>query len=223
MNHKSKNATARPKIPREIKRLVSQATFTFRTKKSGNGQCALIEGGLIITAAHCLDWSCSAMMAYQGEFYLETIATSRGDVIVSTLAVEPVSDLAVLGCPDDQALPTEAENFDAMCARITPLKLHQRPPVPFEPFPVWIRTHLKTWVPATATYYRGDASFSYDTGSRIIGGTSGGPIVNQAGELVGIVSNSTENLVAGAYCAAAPLLALALPAWVIQRASSQQP
>jgi hypothetical protein len=30
----------------------------------------LIEGGLIITAAHCLDWNCTGMMA-MGEFCLE--------------------------------------------------------------------------------------------------------------------------------------------------------
>jgi hypothetical protein len=161
------------------------------------------------------------MMA-MGEYCLETITTPHGDVIANTVAVEPVSDLAVLGCPDDQVLFAEAEVFDAFCERITPLRLHRRPLIPFKPFPVWIRTHLKTWVPATATYHRSNAQFSYRTTSKIIGGTSGGPIVNRAGELVGIVSHSTERPVAGEYCAAAPLLSLALPAWVLQRAITMQ-
>jgi hypothetical protein len=153
---------------------------------------------------------------------LGNIATAHGDVIASTLAVEAVSDLAVLGCPDDQALSAEAEAFDAFCERITPLRLHRRPLIPFKPFPVWIRTHLKTWIPATATYHRSNAQFSYRTTGKIVGGTSGGPIVNRSGELVGIVSHSTERPVGGAYCAAAPLLSLALPAWVLGRATTIQ-
>jgi hypothetical protein len=136
------------------------------------------------------------------------------------MAVEPVSDIAVLGCPDDQALSAEAEAFDAFCERTTPLRLHRRPLIPFKSFPVWIRTHLKTWIPATATYYRSKTQFSYRTTSMVFGGTSGGPIVNRAGELVGIVSHSTERPVGGEYCAASPLLSLALPAWVLRGATT---
>ena len=221
MNRKTKKATTRPNIPSEIKKLVSQATFTFRTKKNGNGQCVLIGGGLVITAAHCLDWNCTGMMA-MGEYCLERIATARGDVIAYTMAVEPVSDTAILGCPDDQDLSAQAEVFDAFRERITPLRLHLRPLIPFKPFPVWIRTHLKTWIPATATYYRSNAQFSYRTTSKVVGGTSGGPIVNRGGELVGIVSHSTERPVGGEYCAAAPLLSLALPAWVLRGATTRK-
>ena len=221
MSHKNNRADARQSISAEIKKLVSQATFTLRTRKNGNGQCVMIGGGLVITAAHCLDWNCTGMMA-MGEYCLEKIATAHGDVIANTIAVEPVSDIAVLGCPDDQALSAEAEIFDAFCEQITPLRLQRRSLIPFKPFPVWIRTHLKTWIPATATYYGSNAKFSYRTASRIVGGTSGGPIVNQAGELVGIVSHSTERPVGGEHCAAAPLLALALPAWVLRDATTRK-
>ncbi len=223
MTHKTNRATTRPNIPAEIKKLVSQATFTIRTKKGGNGQSVLIEGSLIITAAHCLDWNCTGMMTL-GERYLERIATGHGDLIANTLAVEPVTDCAVLGCPDNQTFYAEAQAFDDFCERITPLTLHRRPLIPFKPFPVWIRTHLRTWVSGTATYYGGDCgTFAYQTDIEILSGTSGGPIVNHAGELVGVVSNGTNSSDGrGKYDSAAPLLSLALPAWVLQRATTIQ-
>ncbi len=40
-------------------KLVAGATFKFHTKKGGNGQCILVEGGFIITAAHCVNWDCA--------------------------------------------------------------------------------------------------------------------------------------------------------------------
>jgi hypothetical protein len=218
MNQKTKQTTARQTITPEIKNLVAQATFTIRPKKGGSGQCVLIEGGLIITAAHCVSWDCGGEMVL-GDFYLEKIATAHGDLTATVLAVEPVSDLAVLGCPDSQTFSAPAKAFDEFCERITPLRLYRRPMMPFKPMPVWILSHLKTWIPATATYFGSNADFSFDTTRKINGGTSGGPIVNRAGELVGVVSHTTEDPVDGEYCSSAPLLSLALPAWVIQGAT----
>ena len=169
-------------LPSDLKKLVAGATFTIRTKEHGNGQCVLVEGGLIITAAHCVDWDCSGGMA-MGDFYLNTIKTGTGNWIASTLAVEPVSDIAVLGRPDDQEFSGEAAAFDELCKHIVPVSLLKRTPKVFKPFPVWIRTHRRTWVAGTATYFRDNPIFSYETKYAIQPGTSGGPIVNRSGRI----------------------------------------
>jgi S1-C subfamily serine protease len=202
-------------IPSGFKDLVAGATFKIHTKERGSGQCVLVEGGLILTAAHCVDWDCTGKMAL-GEFYFCTIKTGNGDLIASTLAVEPVSDIAVLGRPDDQ---TVAVAFDEFCERVAPVQLLRKTPKKFEPFPVWIRTHLKTWVSGTATHNGWNSTFAFNTDRNLLGGTSGGPIVNNAGELVGVVSNSPFNRSQGTTnCTqVAGLLSLALPAWIITR------
>jgi hypothetical protein len=199
-----------------VKKLVAGATFKIPTKERGNGQCVLVEGGFIITAAHCVDWDCTSLMAVWGDYY-NKIKTGSGDLTTGTLAVEPVSDIAVLGCPDDNRLPDEALAFEDWCAHIVPVKLLRRTPKARVPFPVWIRTHVETWVAGTATYSGWSYStFSYTTDSEIPSGTSGGPIVNHAGELVGVVSHGT-NCCKGKYYSGAGLLSLALPTWVIAR------
>jgi hypothetical protein len=203
-------------IPASVKKLVAGATFKIHTKERGAGQCVLVEGGLILTAAHCVDWDCTGKMA-QGEFFLSKIKTGDGELIATTLAVEPVSDIAVLASPDEQALPDESAAFDELCERMAPVKLLQRTPKAREPFPVWIRTHLKTWVAGKAIYYERNCKFDYETECEILCGTSGGPIVNHAGELVGVVSQGTTSRIQGKYASDAGLLSLALPAWIIAR------
>jgi S1-C subfamily serine protease len=204
-------------IPSKIKKLVAGATFKIQTRERGSGQCILIVGGLIITAAHCVDMDCTGRMALAGKFYWSKIQTDGGDLIATTRAVEPVSDIAVLGSPDPADLPeTEAFAFEEWSEHIAPVKLLRKIPKERQPFPVWIRTHHKTWVVGTA-YYGGNSTFAYTTDIEIRGGTSGGPIVNREGELVGVVSHGTTTCVKGRFYSAAGLLPLALPVWVIAR------
>ena len=109
-------------INSSIKKLVARATFKIQTSERGTGQCVAFEGGLFITAAHCVDFDCTGEMV-SGDFYLNKIKTSNGKLITSTLAVEPVSDIAVLGSPDDQSFPRESVAFQKFCDQVVPVKL----------------------------------------------------------------------------------------------------
>jgi len=197
-------------IASDVAKQVSSATFKIHSM-AGNGQCVLIKGGFILTAAHCVNWNCQTMTT-AADYFLNQITTPKGCIVASALAVEPVSDIAVLGCPDYQVFEEESLGFGKICECAPSVKLLRKTPTIGASFAVWVLTHFGTWIAGTATYCGGASTFGYRTQTEIPSGTSGGPIVNDAGELVGVVSQGTNHSSAG-------LLSLALPAWVIARSS----
>ena len=84
---------------------VANATVTLLGR---GGQGVLVSGNLIITAAHCIDFKCEGQMVL-GDYFIEEIKTTQGKLKVAPLAVEPVSDVAVLGSLDDQEFSEEAD------------------------------------------------------------------------------------------------------------------
>ena len=82
---------------------VAKATVTLLGK---GGQGVLVSGNLIITAAHCIAFRCEGEMVL-GDYFIEEIKTCERELKVALLAVEPVSDLAVLGSLDTQAFAKE--------------------------------------------------------------------------------------------------------------------
>jgi S1-C subfamily serine protease len=204
------------KISTGEQELVSKATFKKQSNERGCGQCVLIEGGLIITASHCVDWNNEGGMTL-GDHFLSKITTDAGILTASISAVEPVSDIAILESPNSQTFYEESNAFDDYFENIKPVKLCLETPNRFKSFPVWVWTHLNKWVAGEATFYGGNSTFGYKTDVEITGGTSGGPIVNENGELVGVVSQGTTTEENGKFTSSAALLVLALPAWVIAR------
>ena len=71
------------------------AKATVRLTRSG-GQGVLVCGNVILTAAHCIGFNLEGGMVL-GDFYIEDIETAQGMLKVGPLAVEPISDIAVLG------------------------------------------------------------------------------------------------------------------------------
>ncbi len=211
-------------ISEEIKKLVAGATFKIHSRDRGKGLCVLIEGDLVITASHCANWDSTGNMVTNGEGYLNNIKTKVGDFLATTLAVEAVSDIAVLGSPDPQNYYYESVAFDESCEPVIPVKLLKNIPnlKLGERFPVWVWTHRESWVAGTATYFLGNSTFSFDTESEIPNGSSGGPVVNHAGELIGIVSHCTSAPSQGIFTSAAGFLPMALPAWVIARSTPNE-
>ena len=76
-----------------------------------------------MTAAHCIGRTAEGGMAL-GDYYIEEIVVADGRrLMASPLAVEPVSDLAVLGAVDSQELGEEADAFEDFCSNTKPVRL----------------------------------------------------------------------------------------------------
>ena len=99
---------------------------------------------LVITAAHCLPHLPSAPPGSWEETYRDLIGPLNGSkpkVSVECLFVDPISDIAVLGCPDDQSLFDEAEAYEALVAEATALRISSPP----EQAPAWLLTLDGRW------------------------------------------------------------------------------
>ena len=156
------------------------------------GRGFVVHGGYILTAAHCVPWNGDGLMALDIPFHV-TVVTPHGQRITGrVVAVEPVSDIAVIGSPDCQAFYAESNTFDDFVESGERLIVCDDE-YPFgEWFPVHVFTHECEWISGKAMY-KGDAStLCFQTRPTIPNGTSGSIFVNDRGEVVGIVSSSTE-------------------------------
>ena len=198
---------------------IEKAIVTL-TKRGGQG--VLVADNLILTAAHCIDFSCEGGMIW--DHYIEGIETTAGRFKVGPVAVEPVNDIAVLGTLDGQTFPDEAEQFEEFCAHVAPVPICTEDFELFRKFPAYIHTHKRTWVEAKAQLFRpGGEKLWIAASQQIEPGTSGGPIINASGELLGIVSNAsiiTESMVESSGLTSRPHLTL--PVWVWRRIVNAQ-
>jgi hypothetical protein len=94
------------------------ATVRFRQR---GGQGVIVPGNMIVTAAHVLhEWSSTGGMTL-GDSSFEDVTTRDGRTIAAmVLAVEPVADIAVLGAPDNQMRPEQADAFEAAVEPVAP-------------------------------------------------------------------------------------------------------
>ena len=191
---------------------VAKATVTLSGK---DGQGVLVNSNLILTAAHCIDFRCEGEMVL-GDYFIEEIKTGERELKVAPLAVEPVNDLAVLGSLDNQEFSKEADDFEKFCEDTKPVPLCRRDFVLFRKFRVHIYTHKGIWVTGSAMQCCEDAHvLQVETEDQIEGGTSGGPIIDDSGDLVGIVSIFCDIDEGQRIChGSVPLPHLALPVWV---------
>jgi CBS domain-containing protein len=203
-------------VEEHIKAKVAKATVILL----GNvGQGVLVSGNLIVTAAHCIDFKCEGEMVL-GDYYIEEILTTLGTLKVRPLAVEPVKDIAVLGSLDDQTFPGEAERFEEFCTATEPVVVGQGDYDLFQELPVYIYNgHRGMWIKGSAHLWAEDEPMLWlESDEQIEGGTSGGPIVDESGTLVGIVSNMSINGDNGRKCTGNfPRPHLTLPVWVCSR------
>jgi len=194
------------------------AKATVKVTK-GEGQGVLVGGNIVLTATHCIEWEEEGQMVL-GEHYVEEIETSNEEILkVKPLAVEPVSDMTALGPLDDQTFSDEYERFCSYCEATDPVSLCLDSFELSKPFRVYIYTPNGTWVEAKAEIYtEGSNMLWFDSDEQIKGGTSGGPIVNESGELVGITSNYLRINTPGEKSNGTfPCPHLSLPVWILNK------
>lgn len=191
-----------------------------------SGQGVLVPGGFILTAAHCIWWDGDGAMALGGHF-LERISTKSGaQLFVNVMAAEPVADIAVLDTPDNQAFYEQADAFEAWCNETAAVPVSAQVLEIGESMPVHILTHKGTWIRGEITRYGLPGlpcgMIYIKPEEPIEGGTSGGPVVDAYGRLVGLVS-----WCGGDHCnqdvgGMMPVAHLALPRWIWERIAAAQ-
>lgn len=111
---------------------------------------------------------------------------AKPTVWAECLFVNPVADIAVLGPPDEQTLPEQAQGYKALLRSLKPFKVADIQQVD----QVWLLSLERKWFSCRANYLpwvNGSLWLhTWELGS-IKSGMSGSPIISDNGEAVGVV------------------------------------
>lgn len=170
----------------EQRKTIEQATVTIFTKEHGTGKGFVVPGGLIITAAHCVDYDLNLMPGDDLQMTFEGYNGTRFSGVLEFY--EPVSDVAVFAAIDAQRNPKLARQFEQFVESITPLVVVDLPAE--SKFPVYVFSHERKWITGEGFVYFGNTpSVMFTrTESPVPCGTSGSPILNSRGEAISLVS-----------------------------------
>jgi hypothetical protein len=186
---------------------------------NGNGcQGVLVPGGMILTAVRCL-YGVKMTSWYH---HTEKIITKNAFRFrVGLLAADPVSDIAILGCLYGQEFHKDRAKFEQWRDATPAVPLANTPLGCWDhPISAFIQSHHNEWV--VANIHRHELSghlggiSCIETDDRMEDDMVGGPVVDSAGRLVGVVSLWGENaLYNGKYPGMFPIARLALPQWAL--------
>jgi hypothetical protein len=202
--------------PRRIKRkppALTRKLPDYVVQLPERGGRGVLAGGGIVTAAHCVRLDVGGGMVL-GDYYIEEIQAGNTRLKVRPLAVEPVSDIALLGALDDQQFPDEVEAFEQFCETTSPVPLLTGRIKTRKPMLVRILGHDGNWIDGQVGLFNEAASSVWvEAEKEVSGGSSGGPILTLGGELVAIVSNASipQGDAKATGCCPRPLFAL--PVW----------
>lgn len=148
---------------------------------------------VIITAAHCLPHlpPSHGASSYWERTYANLIGPlgKKPTIWVECYFADPVADLAVLGMPDNQQLPDEADAYEELVEAAVPLRFADIVPG----HPARLLALNGRWFPCDVSSPAGGALWLANAAEDIVGGMSGSPIV-QGGSAVGLVSVSSAML-----------------------------
>ena len=194
-------------------RLVEHATVTLPGQ---GGQGVLIPGNLILTAAHCVTWTADGSMVL-GDFFGEAVRTAQGQTLTARpVFLDLLSDIALLGAIDNDAMVDERDAYVDWCEQITPITLYEGD-FPFNrPTPIAVYTHRRQWISGTVQQMRYESpSLACVWDTPIEGGTSGSPLLTMDGRIAEVVSTATHENPEG--MSSAPRPHLTLPVWALRQ------
>ena len=155
-----------------------------------------VVGHIVVTAAHCLpELPPADGGSYTKERTFENLLGRLGDqenrIWVECLFADPVADIAVLVCPDNQALPDEADAYEQLMESATPMMIADvralEEPGTIGPQSVAFVYSLEgQWLQVLAG---GTRSQVLVDGRKIAAGMSGSPIVDDAGRAIGVAGD----------------------------------
>lgn len=169
------------KLAKVQHRTLTRQRRTFRTSK------------VILTAAHCLGkLPVAHAMAYcQERTYpnlLGSLDGSKNGIWAECLFVDPVADIAVLGSPDEQERPEQADAYDHLVDDLTALRIGKP-----KTARGWVLSLEGYWVATPMKVLQGLYGTSLSIGSTKPG-MSGSPILSDAGRAVGLVAVGGETM-----------------------------
>jgi S1-C subfamily serine protease len=188
------------------------------------GQGVLVPAAHILTAYHCVPWEGDGAPVLWSDHYIEPVETRSGTSFhARVVAGDPVSDLAALAEPDSQEMSDDWEAFNEWQQMTEPVPINDRIPEFGEPMAVHVLAHTGEWILGHVERHRPPGmqpghSIWLHTKAPIRSGTSGGPVVDDAGRLIGIVSTFSESSPDGTI----PVCSLAVPRWLWMQIATEQ-
>jgi len=175
----------------------------------------LIKNNFILTAGHCVNLGLDGYMdAESAEDYSLGIHTWVGGFRLTPMAIEPISDIAILGGLDDQEHDDEVELFEDFCRRTSPIKVSRDILEVNKKIRIFVFTHELKWISGYAFI---SSSYSniliLDMDEPLKKGTSGSGVFNENGEIVGIFKKASTDTNTG--LATRPRLTL--PVWIARQ------
>lgn len=126
---------------------------TVQVGGSRHGQGVLVEGGFMLTAAHCIKWKGVGEIASPLEVAAsrQTIKTRCGlRFHLGPLMADPVSDMAALGITDDQDQWKDYGVFEAWKGSVQAVPLSTQIPPESD---VYVLSHTGKWIAGRAASY----------------------------------------------------------------------
>jgi len=177
---------------------------------NSEGRGILLKKKFIITAAHCVPWTSENMALYLYNY----VEIEKGNIRikVNVMFLDPISDIAILGPADDQNLAEHYFKFYDFCKNTPVVDLAKNKYKPNNTVKLYL-WNRKTWIEITAQPREGNRLWC-ESSVKVESGCSGGPIVNEDGQLISIVSVFSEGLYFNGY---SPIIPMCLPKWILMQ------
>jgi hypothetical protein len=187
----------------------------------GGGRGFVVQGGLdhlIVTAGHCLPRLPRCFSADRSEVrtyrsLLGPLKRRTRTVWGECLFVNPIADIAVIGPPDDQALPAEWEKYGELVDNTAPLPVSECP----ANGRAWLISLDLRCFECRVERFNNGPLFISDAASEIVGGMSGSPILADEGSAIGVLctggSSGGDPMTEGG---PDPVLTRDLPTWILR-------